>query len=93
MKNSNTSLMQVSRLLAAIAIAAAGATVAFANSGHRGGGHDGGMCCGSKACPDGNGGFTIAIECRDACNTNERCIGTGGCTPEPWAEAKCKPKP
>jgi len=88
MKHSNTSRMQVSRLFAAIAVAAAGTTVAFANSGH-----GGGMCCGSKACPDGNGGFTIAIECRDACNTSERCIGTGGCTPEPWAKAECKPKP
>jgi hypothetical protein len=41
-------------------------------------------CCWSQTC-----GSVTVTDCRDGCASNEDCSGDSGCTPAPWAHAKC----
>lgn len=50
------------------------------------------MCCFTKVCSDGQGGFDIATDCISACSSGEDCTGTGSCSPYVTAAAKCKQK-
>jgi hypothetical protein len=53
-----------------------------------GGGGGGGNCCFTQTC-----GSQSVEDCTgSACASNERCTGSGGCTPAPWADAKCERK-
>ncbi len=62
--------------------------VGVVSAGVLAGGGGGGGCCFTQTC-----GSQSVEDCTgSACASNERCTGSGGCTPAPWADAKCERK-
>lgn len=54
-------------------------------------GSGGGNCCYTSTCTGGVGQATDCLGSK--CASNQRCSGVQGCTPTPWAKAKCIPIP